>query len=57
MQLTIVVVVLVISLAYAAKRFYSIVKQEESPCAHCSGCALKDLKNKQCIDNHPTKKT
>ena len=52
MQLAIVIIVLVVSLAYAGKRTFRILKQEESPCAHCSGCALKDIKNKQCINNN-----
>ena len=42
MQTLIVILVIILSIAYAVIRFVRLTRAKNSPCCDCPGCALKD---------------
>jgi hypothetical protein len=48
MQLLLTIVMIAVSVMYAAKRFYKCFLAKNNPCAGCEGCALKRENSKNC---------
>ena len=46
-QLGVVIVILVAAVGYAARHIYINFKKANDPCYGCTGCALKDMKQKE----------
>ena len=52
-QYVVVAIVLTGAVVYAARRVYISFKKANDPCYGCTGCALKDIKDKQnCEKGH-----
>ena len=46
-QLGVVIVILVAAVGYAARHIYINFKKANDPCYGCTGCALKDMKDRK----------
>jgi hypothetical protein len=46
-QLVVVAIVLIGAVGYAVRRIYINFKKANDPCYGCTGCALKDIKDKK----------
>ena len=56
MQTALVYTIIILSVAYAAWRIYSLLQAKHDPCAGCQGCTLKDIRRKNGENRHCTDK-